>query len=740
MTRRRVDVEVTATDRTRAGLASVRHGLDNLNTTVRRLGEQTTHVDRLVRVLRSNYLSFLAIRMAFSGLGELAKTRIETQRLLFTFQAASGSAQEAARSFAFVHKTAVKMGLDFVQAADGLAYMEAAARGANVPLKEAKTLWLAVSKATVLYHLSTDRVKRVFYALIEMMSEGRIQARQLRRQLSTALPIGIIGRFAAAIGVTVAQLNKMMKAGQLTARKYLPMLAQAISGAVPKKELIRASTDSFLANLNRAKTALFDFQQVVNKGGYISVVTNGLKGFTAAVDFLKINLLSISQVLKIAFLSISTVIGVRFVQALLSAEFRANKLVSVMAELKAVMALLGGPVGIIALVVVALGSFVYFATKSSTEARILGGNIRGLTGDLKDLTSAQLQESIVQLQAKLAKLQPKAIAQYEQKVIKQIPLAYSDAGTASRVRSQMQSIADEQIKKVTASIARYRARLAQLNKKPLRIVPPVLPEMNKGHGTGTISNLNAQAASVIASIQTPLQKYNATIAKLQTLLSAGKLSQEQFNLAVRRATVALGNARAGAKTAGHEMSQYAIQAARSMETSFANFLFDPFAGGLKGMVRGFADAMRRIMANAAAAHIAHSLFGGMGSAIGGGAASGLISKGVATGVNLVKFFLLHQGGIAGTGGIPGLAPAALFANAPRLHTGGTLGVGEIPAILRRGEEVITQDDPRHQARGGIPSVQIIMNVQTTDVGSFRRSEQQLGQRLGESIRRAMGRS
>lgn len=52
-----------------------------------------------------------------------------------------------------------------------------------------------------------------------------------------------------------------------------------------------------------------------------------------------------------------------------------------------------------------------------------------------------------------------------------------------------------------------------------------------------------------------------------------------------------------------ELSPYAEQAARNMQDAFADFLFDPFRDGLKGMLKGFIDIVRRMVAEAAAAKI-----------------------------------------------------------------------------------------------------------------------------------------
>ncbi|WP_312681063.1 hypothetical protein [Stenotrophomonas chelatiphaga] len=92
-----------------------------------------------------------------------------------------------------------------------------------------------------------------------------------------------------------------------------------------------------------------------------------------------------------------------------------------------------------------------------------------------------------------------------------------------------------------------------------------------------------------------------------------------------------------------QISTYADQAARNMQDAFADFLFDPFSDGLGGMVDSFADAIKRMAAEAAAAQIFERLgswassysgagsslinaiggaFGAKGNRAGGGPAAG----------------------------------------------------------------------------------------------------------------------
>lgn len=64
---------------------------------------------------------------------------------------------------------------------------------------------------------------------------------------------------------------------------------------------------------------------------------------------------------------------------------------------------------------------------------------------------------------------------------------------------------------------------------------------------------------------------------------------------------------------------------------------------------------------------------------------------------------LHRGGVVGNGGtVAANLNPMMFGAAPRYHAGGFAGLknNEVAAVLERGEEVITANDPRHTRNGG----------------------------------------
>ena len=168
----------------------------------------------------------------------------------------------------------------------------------------------------------------------------------------------------------------------------------------------------------------------------------------------------------------------------------------------------------------------------------------------------------------------------------------------------------------------------------------------------------------------------------------------------------------------------ASAAAQTAATGFFSSIGDFFSEGFGSLTDTLGSAISSVVSSIG------SLFSGSGS----GGSSFISLLGSLAGA----FF--HQGGVVGAGGVPRRVPALAFAGAPRLHEGGVLGLrsNEVPAVLERGEEVLTRDDPRHQRNGG--GVTVMMNVTTQDANSFRQSRGQIATELSIALDRATRRN
>lgn len=191
--------------------------------------------------------------------------------------------------------------------------------------------------------------------------------------------------------------------------------------------------------------------------------------------------------------------------------------------------------------------------------------------------------------------------------------------------------------------------------------------------------IEQEGVSLKLSLRTAQEQYNDEIERYGQLLKAGAIDQETFNRAVDASKDRLKKAAEQANDSNKMMENFAESAAQNIQSAFADFLFDPFDGGVKGMISSFADALRRMAAEALAAQI-------LGSFTKPGA------DGKASVLGSLFASVLHSGGDAGRpGGAKRAVSPLLFVGAERFHDGRLpdLKSNELPAIITRDEAVLT---------------------------------------------------
>ncbi len=123
---------------------------------------------------------------------------------------------------------------------------------------------------------------------------------------------------------------------------------------------------------------------------------------------------------------------------------------------------------------------------------------------------------------------------------------------------------------------------------------------------------------ITEAMRTPLEIYQQEIEKLNEALQLGVISQETYNRAVEQAQDTLEKVK-------KKGTEFAEQASRNVQDVLAEFLEDPFAKGLDGMVADFGRMLQRMAAQALAAKIAEKIFGSGGVGSGGGWVSSIMS-------------------------------------------------------------------------------------------------------------------
>ena len=248
----RIEILLSAKD---TGLrAALKTSQAELRTFAARAGEAT-------RPLRSLVSGALSLKTALAGLAggvgvtALSRSLLEAGQNMDAlnrgFQAVAG--QQAGAEMTYVRQTAHALGLDLVSTADAYKQLSAAAMGTALQGEPTREVFTAMSQAATSLGLSTDAANGAFTALGQMMSKGKVSAEELRGQLGERLP-GAFNLAATAMGVSTAELDKMLASGQVMADDFLPKFATVLKDRFGGSAA--AAANSFTGAGNRIRSQL----------------------------------------------------------------------------------------------------------------------------------------------------------------------------------------------------------------------------------------------------------------------------------------------------------------------------------------------------------------------------------------------------------------------------------------------------------------------------------------------------
>lgn len=226
--------------------------------------------------------ALMALRAALEGAREVLTAMLDANLALEkaerTLQMATG---DGAGAMAFVRRTARELGLELVATADGYAMMAAAAKGTSMEGKATENVFRSVARASAAMSLSGEQTHGIILALSQMMSKGKVMAEELRKQLGEHLP-GAFNIAARAMGVTTAELDNMLRNGQVISSQFLPKFAKELElalGDAPER-----AAQSLQANINRIKTSFQSLSYEVGQGGAGGSLSKALADIAKLLD------------------------------------------------------------------------------------------------------------------------------------------------------------------------------------------------------------------------------------------------------------------------------------------------------------------------------------------------------------------------------------------------------------------------------------------------------------------------
>lgn len=757
-----------------AGKASAR-GLEQTSRQLSRMQSSSAGLSSTLRQLKGALVAIGVVRLV----KDAANAGLALERMQRALLAATGSASAAAEELAFVRSEAERLGLDLESAGAQFASLAAAAKGTALEGAGARDIFSSVSEAATVMGLSAEQTTGALLAIQQMISKGTVSAEELRGQLGERLP-GAFQLAARAMGVTTAELGKLLQQGQITADQMLPALAgelrKTFGPALPE------AVKSAQAQINRFQTAVFEAKAAFANSGFLDGLTSGLKDFTTALN---------DPQVRAGLADLGRALG-DLIRLTGDAIAKFRELAPLIGAISGAVA--GGRTGTLLGSVlgpqVAAGAGIVGAVIGGFKGYDVGTSIQGTPG----ATPVQPLPPVVVTgtppprppapKPKAGKSDAEREAEARIKSIEGIIKALQEeAATYGMTSEQIQIYKLQQLGANQATIEQATALTDTIIKQrdeeaALEATRKAIEEEAKARREAKQADdeylLSLGDEIRLLGLSARERAQDEAVRRLSTEATAEQIE------AVRTLSGALYDQQQAAQETTDQMSEFAVQAARNMQTAFADFLFDPFQGGLQGMLEGFISVLRQMTSEALAARIfetigAEDMFKGLlelgtnagadaaaqqaaataaaaalttggataGTAITTGAVTGataLTASGTATAASIVAGAqtaaailaaasaggsggaggilsgLFHSGGIVGSGGAARMMPAIAFSNAPRYHSGGIAGLAadELPAVLRRNEEVLTRNDPRHRYNGGGQQAVTLKNINLFD--------------------------
>jgi tape measure domain-containing protein len=593
-----------------------------------------------------------------------------------------------AREMDFLRRTADRLGVELGMLVDEYTKFSIAAKGTNLEGAKARRIFVSVAEAARVNRASNDQLHATFVALQQIVSKGTVSMEELRQQLGDRLP-GAVQIMAAALGVTVAELFKMVQQNEVSAdslalfadeldRRFgqgLPAALQSLTTAFGRfqnaafqalltfgeagfiesfRSLVLDLTDllrsaeftSFIQKVSAATSAVVDaLARIVRNFELLGAAVAAFIGFKLAPAIIVL----VGAMRGLGAASAGASAGVAATSAAIGAAGAAStKAATGVRGLAAALALVTGPAGI-ALLVAGLAAGVGYWLTSATQANVVltehkrimdlvrdaydqvTGSVTDWRDALKGLTVTEVERNLRELQNELARTEQRidGIGGILRKNI----FGGVALGQSAPVRAYL--------REVDKLFQSYRS--GQITASELRTKVDELTQAHKGNareiavlGERLIDVINdiVRLRGAVEETEAVVKAMTGTVSDAQSALNrlsgatenAAKTLQQKAVTATQNFTSALGALRDMVPRASSEMDNLATSI-NAIETAFQNAL---------KAARALPDAIMRIAAEQAALQTrAEAITGAINRSVTTGEISGLVERiiGVESGGN-----------------------------------------------------------------------------------------------------------
>ena len=267
---------------------------------IREVNGTLTTGDKAAKLFSSSIGQISAGNIVANAVGFLAN---KTQELGSAFLGAIVQGDQLQRGLNAIYKDAgtTAAQIDFLRRSSresGVAFgglsaefvkFSASMHAANIPLEQSNDLFRAVTASSAALGLGSDATAGALNALGQMASKGTVSMEELRQQLGDRLP-GAMSLTAKGLGITEAQLIKLVESGGLATRDFIVPFTKALGE-------MKGEAEGLVPTWERLKGAMSETAQNAGDSGWTAVMTVGLKLVGGAVGLVVLPLTALSQLI-----------------------------------------------------------------------------------------------------------------------------------------------------------------------------------------------------------------------------------------------------------------------------------------------------------------------------------------------------------------------------------------------------------------------------------------------------------
>lgn len=297
-----VSIIFTGDNQTGAALRGIESGLDGVESNAKSAAAGVDQLDNELDSIGGRGAGLASVATAMQALAasivvqQFIEANTQAEKFELAMMQLKGTSAEAAKEFAYISNVADVLGLNLFEAADAYVSLTAATKGTALEGQATRDIFESVAKAMGSLGRSSAETEGALLAVSQMVSKGTVSMEELRGQLGERLP-GAFGIAASAMGLTTAELDKLVSSGSLTANEFLPKFAAALRETFGETEYV----DGYTAAWNRLQNTMDEAFIVLGKAGLFDAITKGVQAATASIT----GLIGLFQVLDAATTAVS---------------------------------------------------------------------------------------------------------------------------------------------------------------------------------------------------------------------------------------------------------------------------------------------------------------------------------------------------------------------------------------------------------------------------------------------------